>query len=106
MAQGAGFDITTWKELKEALQVHFSPQDETWDARSIIKYIKQTGSLQQYQSEFESDILELPDMIGRDKLLNFTIGLKPWARDEVRRQAPKTMEEVFAMVDRLIEHYD
>ena len=79
MEQGVGFDITTWKEQKEALQVHFSPQDETWDVRSVIKYIKQTGGLQQYQSEFHSIILELSDMIERDKVFNFTIGFKSWA---------------------------
>ena len=45
-------------------------------------------------------------MAEQDKLVNLTIGLKPWARDEVRRQAPKTLEEAFAMVDKLIEHSD
>ena len=45
-------------------------------------------------------------MAEREKLFNFTIALKPWARDEVRRQEPKTLEEAFAMVDKLIEHSD
>jgi len=104
IAQGVISDITTWLEMKDALQVYFSPQDETWDARTIIKYIKQDGTLQQYQSAYQSAILELPDMSERDKLFNFTIGLKPWARDEVKRQGAKTLEEAFAIVDKLIEH--
>ena len=29
MAQVVGSDITTWLELKEALQIQFSPEDET-----------------------------------------------------------------------------
>ena len=104
IAQGVISDITTWPELKDALQVYFSPQDETWDARTIIKYIKQEGTLQDYQRAYQSAILELPDMAERDKLFNFTIGLKPWARDEVKRQKAKNLEEAFAIVDKLIEH--
>lgn len=45
-------------------------------------------------------------MAERDKVFNFIIGLKPWARNEVKRQKIKTLEEAFAAVDRLVEHYD
>ena len=51
-------------------------------------------------------VLELPDMAERDKVFNFIIGLKPWARNEVKRQRIRTLEEAFAAVDRLVEHYD
>lgn len=34
-------DISTWDDMIKALQTHFSPQDETWDARMNIKYIIQ-----------------------------------------------------------------
>ena len=71
-----------------------------------IKYMKQTGSLQAYQQEFASAILELPYMAKRDKVFNLVLGLKPWARNEVKRQKIKTLEEAFAAVDRLVEHYD
>ena len=84
IANGSADDITSWDDMKKALQTHFSPQDETWEARTKIKYIKQTGSLQAYQPEFASAALELPDMAERDKV-NFIIGLKPWARNEVKR---------------------
>jgi len=42
-----------------------------------IKYIKQMGSLQTYKREFASAVLELPEMVERDKVFNFIIGLKP-----------------------------
>jgi len=71
-----------------------------------IKFIKQTGNLQTYQREFASAVLELLDMAERDKVFNFIIGLKPWAHKEVKRQKIKTLEEAFAAVDRLVEHYD
>eukprot|EP00253_Pinus_taeda_P015379 PITA_15379 len=45
-------------------------------------------------------------MAERDKVINFIIGLKPWACNEVKRQKIKTLEEAFAVVDRLVEHYD
>eukprot|EP00253_Pinus_taeda_P036149 PITA_36149 len=106
IANGNDGDITSWDEMKKALQTHFSPQDETWDARMKIKYIKQTGNLQAYQREFASAVLELPDMVERDKMFNFAIGLKPWAWNEVKRQKIKTLEEAFATVDRLVEHFD
>lgn len=49
ISNGNADDITSWDDMKKALQNHFSPQDETWDARMKIKYIKHTGSLQAYQ---------------------------------------------------------
>jgi len=106
IANGSADDITSWDEMKKALQTHFSPRDETWEARTKIKYIKQTGSLQAYQREFSSAALELPNMAERDKVFNFIIGLKPWTCNEVKRQKIRTLEEAFAVVDRLVEHYD
>ena len=106
ITNGNAGDITSWGEMKKALQTHFSPQDETWEARMKIKYIKQTGNLQTYQREFASVVLELPDMAKRDKVFNFIIGLKPWACNEVKRQSIITLEEAFVVVDRLVEHYD
>ena len=85
IANGSAGDITLWDEMKKALQTHFSPQDETWEARMKIKFIKQIGNLQTYQREFSSAVLELPDMAERDKVFNFIIGLKPWACNEVKR---------------------
>ena len=85
ISNGSASDITSWDDMKKALQTHFSPQDETWVARMKIKFIKQTESLQTYQREFASVVLELPDMAERDKVFNFIIGLKPWARNEVKR---------------------
>lgn len=56
-----------------------------------IKFIKQTGNLQTYQQEFASAVLELPDIAERDKVFNFIIGLKPCARNEVKRQGIRTI---------------
>jgi len=106
ITNGSADDITSLKDMKEALQTHFSPQDETWEARTKIKFIKQTGSLQTYQQEYSSAVLELPDMAEKDKVFNFVIGLKPWAHNEVKRQKIRTLEEAFAAVDRLVDHYD
>jgi len=106
IANSSAGDITSWDEMKKALHTHFSPQDETWEARMKIKFIKQTGNLQTYQREFASAVLELLDMAKRDKVFNFIIGLKPWACNEVKRQRIRTLEEAFAAVDRLVEHYD
>eukprot|EP00253_Pinus_taeda_P033550 PITA_33550 len=106
IASGSASDITSWDEMKGALQAHFSPQDETWEARMKIKFIKQTGNLQTYQQEFASADLELLDMAEMEKVFNFIIGMKPWARNEVKRQRTITLEEAFAAVDRLVEHYD
>eukprot|EP00253_Pinus_taeda_P009117 PITA_09117 len=106
ITNGSVDDITSWDDMKKALQSHFSPQDETWEARTKIKFIKQTGSLQTYQQEYSSAVLELPDMAEKDKVFNFIIGLKPWARNEVKRQKIRTLEEAFTVVDRLVDHYD
>eukprot|EP00253_Pinus_taeda_P003556 PITA_03556 len=106
ITSGSADDITSWDDMKKALQSHFSPQDETWEARTKIKFIKQTGSLQTYQQEYSSAVLELLDMAEKDKVFNFIIGLKPWACNEVKRQKIRTLEEAFAAVDRLVDQYD
>eukprot|EP00253_Pinus_taeda_P035583 PITA_35583 len=106
VSNGSATNITSWDDMKGALQAHFSPQDERWEARMKIKFIKQTENLQTYQREFASVVLELPDMAERDKVFNFIVGLKPWARNEVKRQRIRTLEEAFATIDRLVEHHD
>lgn len=106
IANGSAGDITSWDDMKKALKTHFSPQDETWEERMKIKFIKQTENLQTYQREFASAVLELPNMAERDKVFNFIIALKPWAHNEVKRQRIRTLEEAFAAIDRLVEHYD
>lgn len=40
IASGSVGDITSWDDMKKALQNHFSPQDESWEARMKIKFIK------------------------------------------------------------------
>ena len=54
ISNGSAGDITSWDEMKKDLQTHFGPQDETWEARMKIKFIKQTRNLQTYQREFAS----------------------------------------------------
>lgn len=54
IASGDVVEITSWDDMKKALQAPFSPQDETSEARMKIKYIKQIGSLQAYQWEFSN----------------------------------------------------
>lgn len=83
ISSGSVGDITSWDDMKKALQTHFCPQDETWEARMNIKFIKQIGNLQTYQREFASVVLEFPDMAERDKVFNFIIRLKPWVHNEV-----------------------
>lgn len=73
ISHGDANEIATWEEMTEALLTHFSPQHERWDAHMKIKYINQNGSLQAYQDEFDSVILELPDMAEKEKVFNFII---------------------------------
>ena len=49
IANASASDITSWDDMKNALQTHLSPQDEMWEARMKIKFIKQIGNLQTYQ---------------------------------------------------------
>jgi len=40
IANGSASDITSWDDMKNALQIHLSPQDETWEARMKINHLK------------------------------------------------------------------
>ena len=66
----------TWDDIRKSVQTHFSPQDETWDARMNINFIKKTGSLQAYPWDFSGVMLELLDKSKKDKVLDFIIGFK------------------------------
>jgi len=59
ISHGDAEDISTWDEMKEELCDNCNTQDETWDAQTKVRYIKQTESLQGYQWEFVSVIFEL-----------------------------------------------
>ena len=74
--------------------------------RIKIKYINKIGNLHERQQEFVSVILELCDMAKKDKFFNFIIGVKPWGRNEVKRQKIKTLEDAFDVIDRMVDHYD
>jgi len=51
-------------------------------------------------------MLELPDMVDKDRLFNFVIGLQPWAQAEVKRKKVQCLEEVITTIDKLLNYHE
>ena len=102
---GAGrATIATWEALKQELKDQFLPLNVAWIARESLKALKQKGSIRDYVKEFSSVVLDIKNMSEEDKLFNFMSGLKPWAQNELRRQAVKDLASAIAAADGLVDY--
>ncbi|KAL8124045.1 hypothetical protein AgCh_011887 [Apium graveolens] len=91
--------IATWETLKQELKDQFLPLNMAWVARKNLKVLKQSGSIRDYVKEFSSLLLDIKNMSEEDKLFNFMSRLKPWAQNELRRQAIKDLVTAIAATD-------
>lgn len=69
-----------------ALQTHFGNLQDPHSLRQRLRALVQTGSLENYISEFSSRLLQIRDMSEQDKIDHFLTGMHPQAALELRRQ--------------------
>lgn len=86
-------DYASWDEFKTAFISRFTPIDPSETARQRLARCRQTKSAIAYTSEFDSIILNLPNMDEADKLYKFLSGLKPAIQMHVTLQRPTTLAE-------------
>ncbi|KAL0434181.1 UNVERIFIED_CONTAM: hypothetical protein Slati_2752400 [Sesamum latifolium] len=75
--------LDTWALLREAIRVQFFPENVEYNARWALRKLEYTGSMQDYLKSFSALMLDIRDMLEKDKLFTFMEGLKPWARLEL-----------------------
>jgi hypothetical protein len=76
-------NVLTWGAFKQQLVGQFKPIDSTKMARDQLANLKQMGSVQRYNTEFNRLVLEAGNVGPVEALDRYTRGLKPEIRMEV-----------------------
>jgi hypothetical protein len=86
-------DYVGYEEFKLAFITRFTPVDPAVTAREKLDRCRQTKSAYAYTAEFDSLIMELPNMDEADKLHKYIHGLKAQLQMHVQLQRPRTLAE-------------
>ncbi|XP_070009247.1 uncharacterized protein [Nicotiana sylvestris] len=81
----------TWEELKAAIHLQFFLENIEYNVRRKLRELRQTISVQDYVRELSVFMLNIHDMVDKDKRFTFLEGLKPYARMELQRQRVDTL---------------
>jgi hypothetical protein len=102
MARNNTTPFATWQEFKDALTKWCLPMDLATAAWSQLKALRQTGSAQIYVNNFNTLLLDLPNMDTGSRVRQFMDGLKPDVQVHVAMQAPTELsaaQELAVRVD-------
>ncbi|WCJ18543.1 hypothetical protein M5689_000887 [Euphorbia peplus] len=97
------YALDTWEEFKTELRKHFVPHNASEEAKTKLRRLRQVGSISDYVKEFTTIMLEVDDISSKDALFFFKDGLKDWAKLEVNRANAKTLDDVIAIVENLVD---
>ena len=89
-----------WPEFTEALRQQFNPVNMPKRARDKLEFLKQKDSVHNYVFEYQSLMLEIPDMSEADRLDRFVRGLKSRTKQEVDGRDPATLMEAIKIAER------
>ena len=95
--------VSTWEELKEALNKQFLPSNSEWKARQQLDLLHHTGHIKDYIKSFRALMLQIRSMGEEDRFFAFTNRLKEWAQNELRRQNVTTLAAAYEAADRLTD---
>ena len=88
--------LVTWNDFVEVLWAHFGPT-ECEDYNEALSRVKQTGTLRDYQREFERLGNRVSGWTQGALVGTFMGGLKPEIADEIRMFMPKTLKDAFKL---------
>lgn len=100
-AEKGGQGIETWEQFKAELRKKFSPSNANKEALRKFWRVRQTGSIADYVKEFTDLLLEVEGMPDNEILVRFEDGLRDYARAEVSRGKPQTLDEAIAIVENM-----
>ena len=80
-----------------AIRTAFQPPNNQQNLRQQLKHLRQTGTVQEYSSQFRNILGQIEDMSQLDQVSYFLDGLKPATRAEVGYQAPTTFEQAWQL---------
>ena len=92
--------FASWDEFKKELKESFQPPHYQQYLRTQLKHLRQTGTVQEYASQFRNVVSQIDNMGPLDQVAYFIDGLKPATRMEVSYQAPETFEDAWKLAIR------
>ncbi|KAE8676710.1 hypothetical protein F3Y22_tig00111582pilonHSYRG00743 [Hibiscus syriacus] len=97
--------IMIWDALKKELKTSFLPENVYYNAHKKLRELSHTGTTREYVREFSTLMLDIKDMLERDKLFYFLEGLKSWARFKLQRQKVQDLTVAIAATE-CLNHYN
>ncbi len=94
-----------WSQFLAALQAQFEPLPPSFIARTELKSLRQTGTLNDYINQFRLLSSRIPDMAEADRVEKFIDGLKPALAAKVAAQLCETMIEATTVAWKLEAAY-
>ncbi|KAE8705397.1 cytochrome P450 78A7-like [Hibiscus syriacus] len=95
--------IATWGEFQAEFKEQFYPEYVEDEARSKLRRLKQEGSLREHVRKFVEVSLQVPSLSEEDGFFTFMDGLKPWAKNELRRRGVKDLSTALTTAESVIE---
>ncbi|KAE8660305.1 Detected protein of unknown function [Hibiscus syriacus] len=95
--------IETWVEFQAEFKEQFYPEYAEDEARSKLRRLKQEGSLREHVRKFVELMLQVPNLSEEDGFFTFMDGLKPWAKNELRRRGVKELLVALTTTESIIE---
>lgn len=76
--------IDTWDQWKKKLKNQLLPENMDYIAHRHLKKLNQTSNVRDYVKAFSTLMLDIHDMLEKDKLFYFLEYLNPWAKIELQ----------------------
>ncbi|KAE8692821.1 cytochrome P450 78A7-like [Hibiscus syriacus] len=95
--------IETWAEFQVEFKEQFYPEYAEDEARSKLRRLKQEGSLREHVRKFVELMLQVSNLSEEDGFFTFMDGLKPWAKNELRRRGVKELLVALTTAESIIE---
>ncbi|XP_039033835.1 uncharacterized protein LOC120169792 [Hibiscus syriacus] len=97
------YAIATWKEFQAEFKEQLYPEYAEYEAQSKLRRLKQEGSLREHVRKFAEVNLQVPSLSEEDGFFTFMDGLKPWAKNELRRRGVKDLSTALTTAESVIE---
>ena len=94
-AAGNNAAFADWTAFATALRTAFQPPNFEQYIRQQIRNLRQTGSIQDYTSQFRNLVGQTTNMGEQDQITYYIEGLKPATKMEVSYRAPATFEDAW-----------
>ena len=98
--------IDTWEAFQRELKRQFYPENVAYEARRKLRELRQKSSVREYVKEFTTLYLMVPNLSGEDALYYFVDGLNKWAKTEIQRRQPRTIDDAIALAESFIDYSD